>query len=975
MENGNRKFNFLVILCLLSGAYSVTDPNDLRILTEFSKGLENPEMLKWPTKNDDPCGPPLWPHVFCKGNRVAQIQVQNMGLKGTLPQDFNQLSMLENLGLQRNQFSGKLPAFSGLSQLQFAYLDNNNFDTIPSDFFDGLSSIRVLALDYNPLNATTGWSLPDEVGKLALLTNLSLISSNLVGPLPDYLGTLACLTSLKLSYNQLSGAIPTSFNQSMLQILWLNDQSGGGMTGPIDVVASMVSLTQLWLHGNSFTGTIPEGIGDLTSLKDLSLNRNKLVGLIPQSMASMNLEKLDLSSNLLVGPIPRFKFHTVSYGHNYFCQSNPGVHCAPEVTALIDFLGGVNYPSNLVSEWSGNNPCERPWLGLGCNPSSEVTIINLPNWRLSGTLSPSVAKLDSLVEIQLKGNNLTGQIPENITLLKSLRLLDVTGNNFEPPLPHFRPGIKLIVDGNPLLNQSKGSPTPVSSPPLPSSPPSVVAPSPSETTLPKPSLGNKGSPPPPVNDSNQNSSTSRQVAQKDGKARKFKLVIVVAVVAASVILVLLLILLFLCCTKRNKGNIVAPSTVVIHPRDPSDSDNRIKVAVSSNTAGSLFTHTASSSGRRTSSGMANSHVIESGNLVISVQVLRKVTNDFSAENQLGHGGFGVVYRGELEDGTKIAVKRMDAGVITSKALDEFHAEIAVLSKVRHRHLVSLFGYSTEGNEKLLVYEYMPKGDLSGHLFHWKNLNLEPLPWKRRLVIALDVARGMEYLHSLAQHSFIHRDLKSSNILLDDEYRAKVSDFGLVKLAPDSKKSVLTRLAGTFGYVAPEYAVTGKITTKADVFSYGVVLMELLTGQMALDEERPQESRFLAEWFGGIKSSKETLMAAIDPALDVKEEAFKSISTIFDLARHCTAREPNHRPDMGHAVSVLVPLVDQWKPLDDETESYSGNNSNLPHREMLEGWKEAESTGNSYTSSLDDSRGSTPTKPTGFADSFRSADAC
>ncbi|GAB4828901.1 hypothetical protein Ancab_018562 [Ancistrocladus abbreviatus] len=144
--------------------------------------------------------------------------------------------MLENLGLQRNQFSGKLPNFSGLSQLQFAYLDNSNFDIIPFDFFNGLSNIRVPALDYNPLNATTGWFLPDEVGKLALLTNLSLISSNLVGPLPVYLGTLAYLTSLKLS---LSGATPMSFNQSMLQILWLNDQSGGGMTGPIDVVASM----------------------------------------------------------------------------------------------------------------------------------------------------------------------------------------------------------------------------------------------------------------------------------------------------------------------------------------------------------------------------------------------------------------------------------------------------------------------------------------------------------------------------------------------------------------------------------------------------------------------------------------------------------------------------------------------------------------------------------------------------------------
>lgn len=166
----------------------------------------------------------------------------------------------------------------------------------------------------------------------------------------------------------------------------------------------------------------------------------------------------------------------------------------------------------------------------------------------------------------------------------------------------------------------------------------------------------------------------------------------------------------------------------------------------------------------------------------------------------------MVYKGELEDGTKIAVKRMEVGVISTKALDEFQSEIAVLSKVRHRHLVSLLGYSTEGHERILVYEYMPQGALSRHLFHWKTFNLEPLSWKRRLNIALDVARAMEYLHNLAHQSFIHRDLKSSNILLGDDYRAKVSDFGLVKLAPDGQqKSVMTRLAGTFGYLAPEYA--------------------------------------------------------------------------------------------------------------------------------------------------------------------------
>ncbi|KAE8687214.1 putative receptor protein kinase TMK1 [Hibiscus syriacus] len=403
-----------------------------------------------------------------------------------------------------------------------------------------------------------------------------------------------------------------------------------------------------------------------------------------------------------------------------------------------------------------------------------------------------------------------------------------------------------------------------------------------------------------------------------------------------------------------------------------DPENIVKIAVSNNTCGSLFGKTATISSCSHSGATQKSHVTESGNLVISVQVLRKGTNDFSEENELGRGGFGTVYKGFLEDGTQLAVKRMEAGIISNKALDEFQSEIAVLSKVQHRHLVSLLGYSIEGNERLLVYEFMSQGALSKHLFHWKRLKLEPLSWRRRLSIALDVARGMEYLHNLARQTFIHRDLKSSNILLDDNFRAKVSDFGLVKLVPDGEKSMATRLAGTFGYLAPEYAVMGKISTKVDVFSYGVVLMELVTGLTALDEGRSEETHYLAEWFGRIKSNKDKLMAAIDPALEVNEETYASIATIAELAGHCTAREPYNRPDMSHAVNELAPLVEKWKPVDDKSECYSGIDYNQPLPQMLKVWQAAESRGVSYTS-LDDSKGSIPMKPTGFADSFTSID--
>ncbi|KAF6169295.1 hypothetical protein GIB67_013725 [Kingdonia uniflora] len=935
MEGNQRRLILAVVFCIVSVGFSATDPNDLRILNELRKGLENPELLKWPVNDDDPCGVG-WPHVFCSGNRVAQIQVQGVGLKGPLPQDINLLTELTDLGLQRNSFNGKLPTFKGLSQLQKAYLDFNNFGTIPLDFANGLDNLQLLSLDENlSLNKTTGWSIPLDLRNSLQLTNLSLSGCNLVGPIPDFLGNMTSLSHLKLSYNRLSGGIPASFKQSALQTLWLNNQAGGGLSGPIDVISSMASLTQLWLHGNQFTGTIPADIEALTSLTDLNLNGNQLVGPIPDSMAKMELQKLDLSNNNFLGPIPMFKFVNASYSNNLLCQSVPGVPCAPEVTALIDFLGGVGYPFRLASSWKGNGPCEGPWLGLACNANQKVSVINLPNYKLNGTLSPSVGNLLSLVEIKLGVNNITGSIPTNLTALKSLKLLDVTRNNIKPPLPKFDSGVKVFIDGNPLfISNQSGTP---------------------------PSSGNNQ----PPGDPETPFSLPRVPDVKQPKRRRSKLPVILAPLAGITLLILLVVPLWMCYCKKRKGSFLGPK-VVVHPRNPSDPDNMVKIAVSNNTGTNFSTATGSSTLSRFSCGTDQSHVIESGNLVISVQVLRNVTKNFAPENELGRGGFGTVYKGEFHDGTHIAVKRMEASVISNKALDEFQSEIAVLSKVRHRHLVSLLGYSIEGYERLLVYEYMPQGALSKHLFHWEDLKIEPLSWKRRLNIALDVARGMEYLHTLAYQSFIHRDLKSSNILLSDDYRAKVSDFGLVKLAPDGMNSVATRLAGTFGYLAPEYAVTGKITTKVDVFSFGVVLMELLTGLMALDERRSEESRYLAAWFWQIKSSKEKLRANVDRALDVDEETFESIAIIAELAGHCTTREPNQRPDMGHAVNVLSSLIEKWKPFHDDTEEYSGIDYSQPLTQMVKVWQQSEGK-----SGLDDSKGSIPSMPDGIAESFNS----
>lgn len=932
------RIKFLVLISALlhltSIAWSTTDPNDFAILQKFLKGLENPEVLDWPS-DDDPCGS-KWNYIFCDGPRIQQIQTKNLKLRGTLPEDFNKLTELMNIGLQNNQLYGSLPSFAGLSNLKYAYLGNNNFSSIPSDFFNGLKSLQAISLEKNPLNQSNGWTLPSDLQGSAQLNNLSLSGCNLVGPLPDFLGDMSSLMLLEMAYNKLSGEIPPSYSGLQLKILKLNNQIGSGLSGTMDVVTSMTQLTLLWLHGNSFTGPIPPTIGACTSLKQVMLNDNKLVGVIPENLTKLpGLEVLQLQNNQLMGPIPKVSFK-FEYSSNSFCQTVPGVPCSPDVTALLDFLDSVKYPLQLTNSWSGNDPCD--WLGVSCS-NDKVSGIDLANRKLNGTISPSLGKIDSLVNIRLGGNNLNGMIPDNLASLPSLNLLDVSDNDIGPPIPKFRGDVKVLVKGNPLLDPT----APPKSPPA-NSPPGSAPDGPTDGGGPNAADTPKGH------------SKSTVI-----------IIVVVSVIGAIIVLSMFLFVYFR--RKVKKGTFPAPSSIVIHPRDSSDPENMVKIVVANNADNNIRSSDLLTS---TGGGTSNTHVIESGNLVVSVQILRNVTKNFSAEQELGRGGFGVVYKGELHDGTQIAVKRMESGVLSSKAFDEFHAEIAVLSKVRHRNLVSLLGFSAEGNERLLVYEYMPKGALSRHLFRWKQLGIDPLSWKRRLNISLDVARAMEYLHSLAHQSFIHRDLKSSNILLDDDYRAKVSDFGLVKLAPDGNYSVATRLAGTFGYLAPEYAVTGKVTTKVDVFSFGVVLIELLTGMTALDEDRPEETRHLASWFYHIKSNREHLRNAIDKSLDVSDETFEEVCVVAELAGHCTAREPQQRPEMGHAVNVLAPLVEKWKPVKDDLDETMGIDLGQPLLQMVKGWQAADGT-STGSLSLDDSKGSIPARPAGFADSFTSAD--
>ncbi|XP_047972835.1 proline-rich receptor-like protein kinase PERK9 isoform X2 [Salvia hispanica] len=226
----------------------------------------------------------------------------------------------------------------------------------------------------------------------------------------------------------------------------------------------------------------------------------------------------------------------------------------------------------------------------------------------------------------------------------------------------------------------------------------------------------------------------------------------------------------------------------------------------------------------------------------SYEELVQATDGFSAQNLLGEGGFGCVYKGTFADGSDVAVKQLKIG--GGQGEREFRSEVEIISRIHHRHLVTLVGYCVNENRRLLVYEYVPNNNL---YFHLHGEGVPVLNWAVRVKIALGAARGIAYLHEDCHPRIIHRDIKSSNILVDSNFEARVSDFGLARLALDTNSHVTTRVMGTFGYMAPEYASSGKLTERSDVYSFGVVLLELITGRKPVDKSGPLEAESLVEY--------------------------------------------------------------------------------------------------------------------------------
>ncbi|KAE8651278.1 probable serine/threonine-protein kinase PBL28 [Cucumis sativus] len=301
-----------------------------------------------------------------------------------------------------------------------------------------------------------------------------------------------------------------------------------------------------------------------------------------------------------------------------------------------------------------------------------------------------------------------------------------------------------------------------------------------------------------------------------------------------------------------------------------------------------------------------------GSAVFTLREMEDATSSFSDANLLGKGGFGRVYRGTLRSGEVVAIKKMEMPAFKeAEGEREFRVEVDILSRLDHPNLVSLIGYCADGKHRFLVYEYMHKGNLQHHLNHNGIGSEAKMDWERRLKVALGAAKGLAYLHSTsaAGMPIVHRDFKSTNILLDSNLDAKISDFGLAKFMPEGQESHVTaRVLGTFGYFDPEYTSTGKLSLQSDVYAFGVVLLELLTGRRAVDLNQGPNDQNLVLQVRHILNDRKKLRKVIDPEMSRSSYTMESIVIFANLASRCVRTESSDRPTMAECVRELQMII-------------------------------------------------------------------
>ncbi|KAI3835725.1 hypothetical protein MKX03_033387 [Papaver bracteatum] len=557
-----------------------------------------------------------------------------------------------------------------------------------------------------------------------------------------------------------------------------------------------------------------------------------------------------------------------------------------EVVALVAIKNDLNDPHNVLENWDINSVDPCSWRMVTCTADGHVSALGLPSQSLSGSLSPRIGNLSYLQSVLLQNNHISGPIPTEIGKLKKLQTLDLSSNKFNGVIPH---SIGNLGDLNYLRlnNNSLSGPFPESL--------SIIE----GLTLVDLSYNNLSGSLPKVS------------------ARTFK------IIGNPLI-----------CGSNSGHNCSAaspdetlsflPDALKEQPEAGVRTTHHIVIAFSSS-IGSVFIVIVVVGFLLWWRYRHNQQIFFDVNDQYDPEVclghlrkysfkeLRGATDHFNPKNILGTGGFGVVYKGCLQDGTVVAVKRLkDYNAVAGEV--QFQTEVELISLAVHRNLLRLCGFCMTDTERLLVYPFMPNGSVASRLRD--QLPGKPaLDWPRRKKIALGTARGLLYLHEQCDPRIIHRDVKAANILLDEEFEAVVGDFGLAKLLDHRDSHVSTAVRGTVGHIAPEYLSTGQSSDKTDVFGFGILLLELITGQKALDFGRPVNQKgVMLDWVKKLHHERK-LNLMVDKDLRNNFDRVE-VEEMVQVALLCTQFHPSYRPKMSEVLRMLEGdgLAEKWEAL-------------------------------------------------------------
>ncbi|XP_042403693.1 probable LRR receptor-like serine/threonine-protein kinase At1g56140 isoform X2 [Zingiber officinale] len=951
-------FFFILPLLLLQGRVAAqvnatTDPNEVLALNTILERLGLSTSSQW-NFNDNPCTGVaidqtpinnLNPGIKCDCTynnnntcHITHLKVYALNVYGLVPEELQNLPYLFDLNLAQNYLTGSLPAVLGnLTNLQYLSLGINALSgpippqlgnlrrlvslSISNNYFNGsvppeFGNLRNLEQWYMDSSGLSG-ELPQNLSNLRNLHTVWASDNNFIGRIPDYIGTWTNLTILRFQGNSFQGPIPPSFANLIQMIdLRIGDILNGSSS--LDFISNMTSLSTLVLRNNKISDTIPLNFQPYNGLTFLDLSFNNITGQVPQSLFNLrSLAFLFLGNNSLTGSLPRQKstaLMNIDLSYNQLSGSYPSWVSQGNLQLnlvannfVIDDSNNSNLPSGLNC-LQRSIPCHRgspiySSFAIECGGSrvirsSDNTVYEIDNANLT---TASYYVTDSTRwAVSSVGHFMDAAAPSYVRASQSEFLgtrdteLFLTARLSPSSLRYYGLGLE---NGNYTIKLQFAE----------IAYPDVFPDFPDLATW--QSLGTR---------------LFNIYIQDDLKERDFDIRkqaggrSIVAVSKEYTVLVtdnFLEIHFFwsgkgTCClpTQGSYGPLISSISVspaftpTVSNRLPSSKKNRAGL-IAGISVGVLVLGLLALCGVifiRQRKRILNEEAVLTGldvkPFVFSYAELRAATEDFSSSNILGEGGFGLVFKGILSNGRKVAVKKLSTTSHQGKG--QFLTEIATISAVQHRNLVKLHGCCVDEENQILVYEYLENRSLDQIIFGKRDLHLD---WPNRFNILLGVAKGLAYLHEESIVRIVHRDVKASNILLDVDLNPKISDFGLAKLYDDKISHISTKVAGTFGYLAPEYALRGHLTEKADVFAFGVLALEVVSGRPNSDR-LDHETVYLLEWAWNLLEDNRKL-EAVDRSLASFDE--EEINRVIGVALLCTQASPAHRPPMSRVVAMLV----------------------------------------------------------------------